>query len=509
MTLCWVSFGCSRPDDESVESNGYMTLTAISQDQTTRTVLGDDGSSVIWSAGDQIGVWIASSSQATAYTLEPSSAGTTTGQFSGETVSGTPLFAYYPYDGISSAGDGTCSVNLPQQQMFVSNGFGPGSNPMAATGNGSQLSFQNLCGVIGIQVTGTDTLSSIEVISTSESLSGAFDVEITQSGPPTLTPASGAVSSVTLNGIDTPLSNTPQMFYIVVPPQTYAAGLSFTLNDTSGGTMTLHTQQPLTITRSVITELASFAYVSGVVEYRYDSNSDWVLWRGSTGLPQFVSNLALLTTEQAAVSAAQVDTIVSYINSLSSTASAVSIDMSQCSYETDVFPTAFQGMTERYTHLAGISLPQNITTISAGAFMGCSSMTHVNFPAGLVSVGAYAFSGCLVLEAVELPATLQTIGVQGFMHCSVLNSITIPASVTSIGDLAFQYCAQLGTITFESMTPPTISSSAFGTVGSTLSIAGNRVSGTKQVVVPAGATGYESAEWFSPLSSIGFTIVEQ
>ena len=61
----------------------------------------------------------------------------------------------------------------------------------------------------------------------------------------------------------------------------------------------------------------------------------------------------------------------------------------------------------------------------------------------VTSVGAGAFSGCNSLTGIILPNSVKTIGYQAFKLCSSLTSITIPSSVTSIDSLAFEGCYAL------------------------------------------------------------------
>ena len=80
-----------------------------------------------------------------------------------------------------------------------------------------------------------------------------------------------------------------------------------------------------------------------------------------------------------------------------------------------------------YSDLTSIVIPPSVTTIGAGAFWGCSSLSSVTFAEG---------------------SQLSVIMNDAFYDCPALSSIIIPASVTTIGECAFQYCYLLSSVTF-------------------------------------------------------------
>ena len=107
--------------------------------------------------------------------------------------------------------------------------------------------------------------------------------------------------------------------------------------------------------------------------------------------------------------------------------------------------------------------PNNVETISEGAFFNCS-LESVTLPDSLHIIEGNAFNFCSSLTSINLPINLQSIGFFAFSSCSSLTSLTLPASVTSIGNEAFTFCRKLESITFLSTTPPTVGSNIFGNV---------------------------------------------
>ena len=93
------------------------------------------------------------------------------------------------------------------------------------------------------------------------------------------------------------------------------------------------------------------------------------------------------------------------------------------------------------------SIPDSITSIGYGAFIGCSSLTNVIIPNSVTSISYGAFIGCSSLTSVIIPNSVTSIGHDAFYNCTSLASINIPDSVTSIESSAFGNCISLISIT--------------------------------------------------------------
>ena len=169
-------------------------------------------------------------------------------------------------------------------------------------------------------------------------------------------------------------------------------------------------------------------------------------------------------------------------------------------------PTSYSG---------AYAIPEGIKKIADDAFSYCSSLTSVTIPNSVTSIGDYAFQCCYALTSITIPNSVTTIAGHAFEYCSRLTSITIPNSVTSIGWSAFFYCSSLTSITIpnsvtwigngafegckgltsiESLAevPPTLGSSAFDNVSTTI-----------PVYVPCGkVAAYQSAEGWKAFTNI-------
>ena len=94
-----------------------------------------------------------------------------------------------------------------------------------------------------------------------------------------------------------------------------------------------------------------------------------------------------------------------------------------------------------------VTIPDGVTTISAGAFEHCAYVTGVKIPDSVTSIGCEAFCCCNALKEVRLSNNITCIEEGTFGSCYHLQSITIPDSVTSIGYEAFLNCNDLKSIT--------------------------------------------------------------
>ena len=88
-------------------------------------------------------------------------------------------------------------------------------------------------------------------------------------------------------------------------------------------------------------------------------------------------------------------------------------------------------------------IPNNITTISYGAFEGCSSLTSITIPDSVTSIDDYAFSKCSSLAEITIPDSVTSIYDHAFYKCINLNSVTIPKNIKNIYNFAFKDCESL------------------------------------------------------------------
>ena len=231
--LAFVLAGCQTIDQLSP----YRGLTAVIEGaQDTKTSIFPSSlssSDVLWSDGDEIGVFIDDSLEPATFTLA-TGAGSKVATFTGE-GNGDSYIAFYPQSMLYSRWNNTINFDLPAEQEYVLGTFADNAFPMIAASNSSQLQFKNLCSVVRISMVGSQTISKIVFTANDPSVkvSGPASVDVSASGEPKLVMDSDASNSVTLNTGNVQLSETsPTEFYFVLPPQTYKGG--FTVSIYSG-----------------------------------------------------------------------------------------------------------------------------------------------------------------------------------------------------------------------------------------------------------------------------------
>lgn len=109
-----------------------------------------------------------------------------------------------------------------------------------------------------------------------------------------------------------------------------------------------------------------------------------------------------------------------------------------------------------------------VTRIGNLAFSNWALIETITFPQTLLEIGSLAFGGCGALTRLVIPDSVSTIDYDAFSSCSSILSVSIGAGIESIGDQAFAYLSNAVSVTCHAVTPPTISSSTFTGIKSTV-----------------------------------------
>ena len=86
-----------------------------------------------------------------------------------------------------------------------------------------------------------------------------------------------------------------------------------------------------------------------------------------------------------------------------------------------------------------ISIADTVTSLGAGAFSACTSLSEFKGADGVTAIGDTTFSGCTALSSIEGLESVTTIGDSAFSGCTSLASYPFSSKLTSIGSLAFSY----------------------------------------------------------------------
>lgn len=221
----------------------------------------------------------------------------TTATFTG-TSAVTPLasdtyVAVYPYRSVSTdawqIGRTHIRMTLPEQQSHPFQFKDLGMMIAKTPDSGSEqvrLSFKNIFPILKFSLTGSRTLAAIRFRGNDgEPVAGDFRLDISGDAYMEADFSESTVEEVSLTcGVQ--LSATPQTFYMVVPPQTYAKGytIDFVADDGSVMTQVVSKDTPKTLLRSKIYEYPTLAFTP---QSTAEAACDW-LWQDETGV---VSNV--------------------------------------------------------------------------------------------------------------------------------------------------------------------------------------------------------------------------
>jgi len=102
-----------------------------------------------------------------------------------------------------------------------------------------------------------------------------------------------------------------------------------------------------------------------------------------------------------------------------------------------------KGTGDRKKKLKEIVIPNTVTHIGKGAFVGCNRIKRMVLPDSVTYLGECAFQACDSMEEIILPDTLAYIGGMAFFQCSSLKHIVIPKNAKRIDTAAFCDCPKL------------------------------------------------------------------
>ena len=402
-----------------------MQLYASFDGQDARVEL--QGRTMVWTAGDLVSVfYLSNGNDKWAF---QGSTGDESGSLmkvaAGEATSATSrVVAVYPYSDTYSIDPATLVVraSLSAEQSYLKDSFGVGSSILVSSGETDHLVFKNVCGWLKLQFAGADA-KRVEKITLrgNDGEQVAGDIYINSSDGSCVTAsASDAASaddviltSVTLDcGSGVELNGeSPTSFYIALPPQTFAKGLTATAVCADGTQMTKTTPKQVVVKRGHIVPMEEVKYAATNVIY-YTSTDGTVV---EPKYARFGANVLSNTYENG------VGKIVCDGN------------------VTEIGNDAFY---QRYK-LTSITIPETVKTIGESAFQRCDGIVNITIPNSVTSIGESAFQRCTALTKVVLSNRLTEIKYNTFCDCTALQTVSIPSSVETIGERAFDSCSSL------------------------------------------------------------------
>ena len=360
----------------------------------TRTVVAEDGNSILWNTGDAV-AYIGPDALRAMYQYEGYDRVATAAFTYKETSSNVPEgaimpaipYAVYPYNsGAYCKSANTLVVDFPADQTYALGSFGRGANVMVGVGEHStddDFRFRNACGYLVIKLYGEGvTVKSITLTALGgEKIAGTGLITASHGAAPVVAMTDEATSSITLNcGDGVALGAVATEFWFAMPPVTFEQGFKIHVAPTSGLAFEMQTSKQVKITRNDIQPMAALQYTPNV----------------------------------------------------------------QTSHQ--LFYTRKDGNT---TPLEQFKVGQNTyfdATITAHYYDNKISQHVIEFNAPLKVIKENAFKGNDII-AVSLPDQLTTIRNSAFRNTAI-QELVIPGSVTLIEDYALSYIYTLKRISF-------------------------------------------------------------
>lgn len=96
------------------------------------------------------------------------------------------------------------------------------------------------------------------------------------------------------------------------------------------------------------------------------------------------------------------------------------------------------GLTGKYSY----TIPDGVTDIDHGAFLGCKDLTNIIIPNSVTDIYSFAFQECTNLTSITIPNEVRIIGADTFKGCTSLTDINL-SNITYICGGAFWDCTSL------------------------------------------------------------------
>lgn len=431
----------------AVVDDAPSAITLDLESEDTRIQL-NEAQKTVWTNGDNVSVFYRSdANQKWAYNGPTGSRTVEIHRVdAGQSTQKLPkVVVVYPYNENYYINPETCGIQafMPAEQTYMKDSYGLDGNIMISAGYYNQFSLKNVCGWLKVQLVGNgEKIKSItlrgnngeqvagEIYINSEDASSVLASnmgDITEAEGDGMTGGAGGnlvfedtvIKEVTLNcGNGVTLGAEATSFYIALPPQTFANGLTITATAEDGTEMIKSTSKEIVIERNHIQPMAALEY-EGIPD-----NEIWYTSIDGSVVEPYAANVfgasVISNTYEGGKGVIVFDGPVTKIGS-----------------------SAFYGYETDCEKLTSMTIPNGVTEIGNRAFYSVDNLQTINIPNSVVTIGYDAFYRCTSLKNINLPNNLVKIGSRAFEGCITLTVVTIPDSVISIGSCSFRYCDNL------------------------------------------------------------------
>lgn len=272
MALAGISMAaiqCSKVDEPAPPQTGQkaetVTLTLYGGSPDSKTYLGEDGQSVLWSEGDVVVI------NGMDYNIQIDPDNPTTATVEGVIASDEYFASYSDYYG--QYDESRYIIIYNNYQLYGGdNSFGQWANSMIAYSTDENLYFQNVGGLLHFSITGesANTLKSIFLSSNDGAyIAGGISIPLEDLRNGTLQDSYDIMddgwyqidnNTISIDNIYTQLGPEPHDFYFAVPARTYAEGITLIMEDADGNVGIQTTRNSIEVLRNEIRTVETFAF---------------------------------------------------------------------------------------------------------------------------------------------------------------------------------------------------------------------------------------------------------
>lgn len=271
MALACISMAaiqCSKVDEpappQTEQKAETVTLTLYGGSPDSKTYLGEDGQSVLWSEGDVVMI------NGMNYNIQIDPDNPTTATVEGVIASDEYFASYSDYYG--QYDESRYIIIYNNYQLYGGdNSFGQWANSMVAYSTDENLYFQNVGGLLHFSITGesANTLKSIFLSSNDGAyIAGGISIPLEDLRNGTLQDSYDIMddgwyqidNTISIDNIYTQLGSEPHDFYFAVPARTYAEGITLIMEDADGNVGIQTTRNSIEVLRNEIRTVETFAF---------------------------------------------------------------------------------------------------------------------------------------------------------------------------------------------------------------------------------------------------------
>ena len=229
--LSFAPVSCVREEMDNSSSVKTIDHITASKEEFPKTKTHiENGTSLVWDDGDQVGVYSDMMDTPVSYLRHPDY----NGRFFGDPVTGSEFYAFFPFDSFTRDED---SKNILHHSNWIANYYKAGDSrtglypPMVAKGNGEDLTFLQTCGILHFKMRGSLKIEQFILLGNDgETIWCEGDIDMSMDKPvlvPKENPGDENATSIRFHQGDIQLSpDSDYDLYFVVPPMTFEHGFT-------------------------------------------------------------------------------------------------------------------------------------------------------------------------------------------------------------------------------------------------------------------------------------------